>query len=64
MVTLKRSFARAKCHIAGHSITAFGGMDLLDLISLLKTGSLVKDIKKARVRNDIVSGKKWGGKNF
>ena len=56
--SMVRSFARKRYVIAGNSITAFGGMTLLELALLLKRGSLPhRNLKEYKVRDNIISGK-------
>ena len=54
-----RAFARKNKKLQGVSISAFGGMDLLEGICMLKAGKLSKDcdLTKYRIRNRFQNGR-------
>ena len=55
--SMLRSFGRKRHFIKGASINAFGGMDLYELISILRKGSLVSDLGSPKFRRELVEGK-------
>ena len=54
--SLIKSFGKKRYFIKGASINAFGGMDLLELISMLRKGSLVSNIGNSTFRRDLING--------
>ena len=54
-----RAFGRIRKSLTSTSITGFGGMDVLELICLLQTGKITKDLDMAKykVRNRLQVGK-------
>ena len=55
--SMTRSFGRKGCRIPGLSVTAFGGLELLELISILRTNKIRPDIKDPNIRRDLVAKK-------
>ena len=52
--SMTRSFGRKGCRIPGLSVTAFGGLELLELISILRSNKIRSDIKDPDVRHSLV----------
>ena len=54
-----RAFARRRKTIPGHCIVAYGGAEILELITILKAGGLVKsmDLRQHVTRERILNGR-------
>ena len=54
---MTRSFGRKGCRIPGLSVTAFGGLEILELVSILRSNKIRSDIKLPNVRLELVNKK-------